>query len=181
MDSGDAQHQLAFEAPIRRKSVFMEVGLVDEEDVRGQRSPVPASWKHPKPKRLRPARTVRFRSKNDVFEHPSAAAQNDDDDDWETDSESDDDDNLPRIPPRQDVWSHKIYRLAMLAVVLAAMLPILQISSVSSIGVRGGVIPQTSIKPRVSRLEGRQDSTQVCRRWAGQCKILARATLSNKI
>ena len=167
----DAQPQpAATEAPVRRKSVFMEVGLVDEEHVRGQRSPVPALMKNTKSKRSRPGRTVRFRSKNDIFEGPSLDAESDEDY-WETDSESEDEETFPQVHTRQDVASsHKIYRLGVLAALLGLMLPFLQISSVPIIGVRGGVIRQSSTDLNVAQLESRQDSTQVCRRWAGQCK-----------
>lgn len=167
----DTTHpQPTSEAPTRRKSVFTEVGLLDEEHMRRERSPTPSILKHPRPNYLRPARRVRFRSKNDVFEDQDAHACNDDQD-WETDTESDEDDPFPRIQPRQGVMSHKLYRLAILTVVLALMLPLVQISSITPLGVCGGVIPQTSIEPTVSRLDKRQD-TQVCRRWAGQCRSL---------
>ncbi|KAL5392693.1 hypothetical protein DPSP01_000396 [Paraphaeosphaeria sporulosa] len=171
MDS--AHDQPPFAAPTRRKSVFLEVGLVDEEQVRSERSPAPSIDKHARPRHLRPARTVRFRSKNDVFEDKRATAQSDDD--WETDTESDDDDTFPRIQPRQNMVSQKVYRLALFALVLALMLPILQISSISPQGVRAGVIPQTSIEPTVAQLGARQDSgsnTQVCKRWAGQSAVV---------
>lgn len=175
--------QPAFEAPTRRKSVFMEVGLVDEEQVRNERSPAPSIVKHLRSKHSRPARRVRFRSKNDVFEDMDNDASFDDE--WETDSESDDDDTFPQIPNRQNMVSQKVYRLGMLAVLLALMLPVLQISSISPIGVRGGVIPQTSIEPTLSRLDSRQDSDpseNVCKRWAGQCRfssVLAQVDQAN--
>ena len=149
--------------------MFMEVGLVDEEHVRRQRTPISALVKQSKSKRSRPGRTVRFRSKNDVFEAPSLDAQSEEDG-WETDSESEDEETFPQIHTRQDVLSHKIYRLGLLAALLGLMLPFLQISSVPSIGVRGGVIRQSSTEANVAQLDSRQDSTQVCRRWAGQSK-----------
>ena len=152
--------------------MFLEIGLVDEEVMQRERSPAPTILKQPKAKHLRPARTVRFRSKNDIFGEQDADAHEDEDDAWETDTESDEDDALPRIQSRHSAVSHKLYRLGMLALVLALMLPIVQISSATSIGVRGGAIPKASIEPTVSRLETRQDSTQVCRRWAGQCRLL---------
>jgi hypothetical protein len=151
----------------------MEVGLVDEEQVRSERSPAPSVVNPVRPRHLRPARTVRFRSKNDVFEDTRAIAQSDDD--WETDTESDEDDTFPRIRPRQTMVSPKLYRLGMFALLLALMLPILQVSSISPQGVRAGVIPQASIEPTVAQLGARQDSgsgTDVCKRWAGQCKLL---------
>lgn len=166
----DAQPQsAASEAPVRRKSVFMEVGLVDEEHVRGQRSPVPALTKNTRSRRSRPGRTVRFRSKNDIFEEPILEAESYEDY-WETDSESEDEETFPQMQTRQDVASHKMYRLGLLAALLGLMLPFLQISSVPIIGVRGGVIRQSSTDLNVAQLDSRQDSTQVCRRWAGQCK-----------
>jgi hypothetical protein len=116
---------------------------------------------------------VRFRSKNDVFEDTRAIAQSDDD--WETDTESDEDDTFPRMRPRQTMVSQKVYRLGTFALLLALMLPILQVSSLSAQGVRAGVIPSTSIEPTVAQLDARQDSgsdTDVCKRWAGQCNLL---------
>lgn len=171
---GSAHDQPALKAPTRRKSVFLEVGLVDEEQARSERSPAPSIVKHATPRHLRPARTVRFRSKNDVFEDNRATAQFDDDNDWETDTESDDDDPFPRTQPRQNMVSQKVYRLGLFALILALMLPILHVSSLVPQGVRAGVIPQTSIEPRVTQLSARQDSgsdTQVCKRWAGQCRF----------
>lgn len=167
-----AHDQPAFKAPPRRKSVFMEVGLVDEEQIRRERSPAPSVVKHARPRQLRPARTVRFRSKDDVFEDERATAQSDDS--WETDTESNEDDAFPQTQPRQNMLSQKLYRLGLFALILALMLPILQVSSMSPRGVRAGVIPQTSIEPTLSQLGARQDSgsdTQVCKRWAGQCRL----------
>ncbi|KAL1595223.1 hypothetical protein SLS60_009911 [Paraconiothyrium brasiliense] len=168
MDS--TQPQPAFEAPTRRKSVFMEVGLVDEEQVRSERSPAPSIAKHARPRHMRPARTVRFRSKDSILGLKDAIAQSDND--WETDTDSDEDDTIPRIQPSQNMVSPKVYRLGMLTVLLALMLPILQITSMSPQGVRAGVIPQTSIEPTVSRLDGRDSTTDVCKRWAGQSAVV---------
>ncbi|KAJ4347129.1 uncharacterized protein N0V89_011067 [Didymosphaeria variabile] len=148
----------------------MEVGLVDEEQVRSERSPAPSIIKHATQRHLRPARAVRFRSKDSIFELKDAIAQSDDG--WETDTDSDEDDTIPRIQPQQNAMSQKVYRLGMLTVLLALMLPILQMCSMSPQGVRAGVIPQTSIEPTVSRLDRRDSSTDVCKRWAGQSAVV---------
>ncbi|KAL5402367.1 hypothetical protein PMIN04_012997, partial [Paraphaeosphaeria minitans] len=171
MDS--AYHQPAFAAPTRRKSVFLEVGLVDEDQVRSERSPAPRIVQHARPSHPRPARTVRFRSKNDIFEGERATAQSDEG--WDTDTKSDEDDSFPRMQPQQNMVSQKVYRLGLLTLVLVLMLPILQIGSISPHGVRAGLIPQTWIEPAVAQLGARQNSDsdiEVCKRWAGQSAVV---------
>lgn len=161
----------ALKPPQRRKSVFMEVGLVDEETVRRERSPAPTLIQDPSPNRLRPSRAVRFRSQNDVFDEREEELASDQ---WDSvDEEEDEYDSIATstVQPTPNPFTHsKIYRLGLLTVILALMLPVLQMNPIPSMGVRGGVIPRDSIEyTENKRLVKRQDtSTEVCKRWAGQ-------------
>jgi hypothetical protein len=158
----------------RRKSVFTEVGLLDEQVVPLERSPMPGHGL----RTLRPARTVRFRSQNDVFyeeKEEEAGDHSDDDHDWESVSDSDND--LARnetIQIRPNPTYTKLCRLGLIAIVLALMLPILQIDAIVPVGVKGGVIPQNAIEYlEDGSFRKREDtSTTACKRWSGQCMLL---------
>lgn len=151
----------------RRRSIFTEVGLVDEDTVRDDRSPAPiaTTFKH-----LRPARTVRFRSRNSVF----GEAEKDDESDWE--SVVDEDEAQPAAvlsPPSR--MPLRLYRLGIFAFVLAMMLPIFSMNPISRFGVRGGTIPRSTIEAQAARsvLVKRDDtSTDACKRWAGQSTVV---------
>jgi hypothetical protein len=165
--------QPALEVSGRRRSVFLEVGLVDEETLRRDRSPTPTLTFGSKSSTSR-TRAVRFQSKNDIFHDRDDGS---DDDDWECASDAGND-----VDPSETTQRHptlgpsRLYRLGFLAVVLGLMLAVFQIGTVAPVGVEGGVIPRESIK-HMDRpwLEKREDSqTDVCTRWAGQCKAQSR-------
>jgi len=163
--------QPALNGPSRRKSVFLEVGLVDEETSQRERSPAPVLISVHNPKKLR-ARAVRFRSKNDIFQEGDDAS---DDDGWESASECDEDsdeDTFESTQMRTALGRPRIYRLGFMAVVLGLMLSVFQVGTVAPMGVKGGVIPRESIEyTDISHFEKREDTqTDVCTRWAGQCK-----------
>jgi hypothetical protein len=162
--------QPALNAPTRRKSVFLEVGLVDEETLRKERNPAPALISNRNPKKSR-ARAVRFRSKNDIFQEEGDAS---DEYDWESASDSDSDaDAFEPTQMRTTLGQPRIYRLGFLAIILGLTLSMLQIGTVAPVGVKGGVIPRESIEfSDISQFGKREDTqTDVCTRWAGQCKL----------
>jgi hypothetical protein len=158
-------------APGRRQSIFTEVGLVDELTMKHTRSPAPiaTTFKH-----LRPARTVRFRSQNSIF----GETEKDDESDWE--SIIDDDEpakalSAPTALPAPSTMPLRFYRLGIFAFVLAVMLPILSMSPISRVGVRGGTIPRSTIdaQPERSMVVKREDTpVDACKRWAGQSTIV---------
>jgi hypothetical protein len=161
--------QAALNAPSRRKSVFLEVGLVDEETLRRERSPAPAMISNHNLNKPR-ARAVRFRSKNNIFQEGDDAS---DDDGWESASDSDSDEgDFDSTQMRTALGRPRIYRLGFLAVVLGLMMSVFQMGTVAPVGVKGGVIPRESIEyTDISQFEKREDTqTNVCTRWAGQCK-----------
>ncbi|KAF1963235.1 hypothetical protein CC80DRAFT_530146 [Byssothecium circinans] len=166
--------QAAHNVPGRRKSVFTEVGLVDDEVVRRERSPAPILLVDPKPRRT----TVRFRSQNDVLDGREDRAREKMDhgsvDDWESASDSDSDIDRHVTPKIQSKSYTKLYRLGLLALLLVLMLPVLQINTIVLGGVKGGVIPQDAIRSaRRLELEKRDDSqVEVCKRWAGQSAVV---------
>lgn len=163
--------QPAAQAPGRRKSVFMEVGLVDEAQLRRERSPAPILIANPSPKRLRPTRVVRFRSQHDVIGQKEEN-QLEENDEWESASDADDIDYNTLASRRsyasQPVFGSKLYRVGLFALVLAFMLPVLQSSPLSAVGAKGGVIPRATIDPYIAKRE--DTNTNICKRWSHQCK-----------
>lgn len=155
----------------RRRSIFTEVGLIDEDTARDARSPAPimTTFKH-----VRPARTVRFRSRNSIF----GDQEKDDESDWESVMDEDESDTRPITPtalPAQSTMPLRFYRLGIFACVLAIMLPILSMSPMSRVGVRGDTIPRSTIEaqPERSMVVKRDNSpTEACKRWAGQSTIV---------
>ncbi|KAH7115308.1 kelch repeat protein-like protein [Dendryphion nanum] len=159
--------QPAVEASGRRKSVFAEVGLVDEATIRRERSPAPILLSEQKRKRFRPSRIVRFRSRNDVFEEDDEEAQSDS----ETTEDGNDYERAAAMKIRLVPANSMMYRAALLALVLAMMLPILQINPASLIGVKGGAIPRQTIES-VQVVKREDTDTNICKRWAHQATIV---------
>jgi hypothetical protein len=161
----------------RRRSIFTEVGLVDEDTMRDVRSPAPnaTTFKH-----LRPARTVRFRSHNSIFgeKEKEKEKESGDESDWESVVDEDESNTAittPIVLPSQSTMPLRLYRLGIFALVLAIMLPILSISPISRVGVRGGMIPRSTIEaqPERSVVVKRDDSpVDACKRWAGQSTVV---------
>jgi hypothetical protein len=166
--------QPAHNAAGRRKSVFLEVGLVDEGTVQRERSPAPALITERNPRKPR-ARAVRFRSKNDIFQEGNDEGNDVSNDDWESASDSDSDIDDQTTPMRTAVGRSRIHRLGFLAVVLGVMLSVFQVGTIAPLGVKGGVIPRHSIEDANSPQFWKRDDTQtdVCTRWSGQCKSSA--------
>ncbi|KAI5373259.1 hypothetical protein J4E82_008016 [Alternaria postmessia] len=162
--------QPATRAEGRRMSTFTEVGLVDENRIQEERSPVPTHGKSLR--RLRPAKMLRFRSTNSIF-NADGERLADDEDDWESCDEDDANDSY--ITTSQSFMPTKLYRFGLFSVLLALMLPIIQLNPLKHIGVRGGTIPTHAIQANSERsmLVRREDSpTDACRRWSGQSAVV---------
>jgi hypothetical protein len=152
-------------------SIFTEVGLVDENKIKEERSPVPTHGETLK--RLRPAKMLRFRSTNSIF-NAEGERLADDEDDWESVCD-DDEANESYTTTSQSFMPTRLYRLGLFSVLLALMLPIIQLNPLKHIGVRGGAIPTHAIQANVERsmLARREDSpTDACRRWSGQSAVV---------
>ena len=159
----------------------MEVGLVDEEIFRRQAT-MPILMPNPSPKRVRPVQRVRFRSKTDIFEEEKKS-----EDEWEDvydadsgDSTAEDDGTLLTMTLRPNTYTRtysRLYRLGILAFLLAVTLPLLQNNPVvgdnghTLFGARGGVIPSTpaDYMEEDEELLRRGDTpTDICTRWSHQ-------------
>ena len=159
------QEEPTLYAPERRKSVFTEVGLVDETTVRRERSPAPILISSSGPKRLRPARMVRFRSKNDVHVEQDESG-------WESASDTEDADYetvaaMKLQSTRPLISSSKSLRVALLALVLALMVPVLHTKPLNMVGAKAGVIPRQTIDPSMVKRD--DTDTNICKRWSHQC------------
>ena len=153
----------------------MEVGLIDEATIKRERSPAPTLIPDPTPRRLRPARLVRFRSQAEIFEEKVGK---DVDSEWDSTSDGEDADHetlaSARLHPDQHMIAYsKMYRLGLLAVILALLLPLLQLNPISVIGVKGGASPQRPANyVEGTKIVKREDTnTVICKRWSHQCKF----------
>jgi hypothetical protein len=156
-----------------RRSIFTEVGLIDKHTINTKRSPAPILVTGQPLRQQRPSRTVRFRSKNSIFGGEDGFEEVDDESDWE--SVEDEDEASQPITTPYTVSNSKLYRAGLFAVVLALMLPILQMISIAPFSVNASSIPQGSISSLAERstLVQRADSqTEVCKRWSGQSAIV---------
>lgn len=156
----------------RRMSVFTEVGLVDEERIKEERSPVRDSGHSFK--KLRPAKMLRFRSRSDVINEMDEERS---ESDWE--SVDEDEQYKPTtttstttVPASTYVMPMKLYRIGLCSLVLALVFPLLQLNL---LGVRASTIPRASIDAESSHasLAKRDDSpTDACKRFSGQSAIV---------
>jgi hypothetical protein len=159
----------------RRRSIFTEVGLIDEHTIHTKRSPAPILVTEHALRQQRPSRTVRFRSRNSVFGEENGIDEVNDESDWE----SVDEDEITR-PTSSSLSTHtmtssRLYRAGFFAVVLALMLPIIQMISIAPLSVYGSSIPRasiTSVAERSTLLERADSSTDVCKRWSGQSAVV---------
>lgn len=157
------------QSAMRRKSVFMEVGLVDEDTVRRERSPTiasPTTILDPSPRRLRLTKSVHFRSKHDILGEEDEEVSGDSE--WESGSDSEESNwTGAQLHSRSSVVDNpKMFRLGLLVLALILMLPALQISSIYPIGARASAIPAA----RIDTIAKREDTdVNVCKRWAHQC------------
>jgi hypothetical protein len=149
----------------------MEVGLVDEATMRRERCAAPTLIPDPSPKRLRPARTVRFRSQHDILGEEKV--EDTENSDIESSSDEEDDGTLATMKirsPRPVFGDAKLFRMGLFALALVLMLPVLQMSPSPLLGARAGVIPAE----RIDAVEKREDTNKVvCKRWAHQCMCSA--------
>jgi len=159
----------------------MEVGLVNEETFRRQAT-TPILIPNLSPKRVRPVHHVRFRSKTDIFEEEekSESEWGDVDDTNSDHSTAEDDGTLSTMALRPNTHIRtysRLYRLGILAFLLAVTLPLLQNNPVvgdnghTLFGARGGAVPSTPVEymEEVAEFLRRGDTpTDVCTRWSHQ-------------
>lgn len=94
---------------------------------------------------------------------------------WES---VDEEDEVTRPNSRASAYAlsnSRLYRAGFFAIVLALMLPIIQMVSFAPLRVYGSTIPRASITAIAERstLVDRADSpTDVCKRWSGQSAIV---------
>jgi hypothetical protein len=148
----------------RRKSAFLETGLFDNDC----QPPLPSR------KSTRPALKVRFRSKNDIFEHTS------EDDLWEDSGDSDAESQTHVMTPLvvsqsgPTSMSSLIRRLSLVALVLATVIPIAQLSPFAGgerpiLGATGVPVAEQPEPIFDEVLSKRDDSpTDYCKRWSQQ-------------
>lgn len=162
--------------PPRRKSVFAEVGLVDEETIRRERSPTPSSITDPAAQRLRIPKSVRFECAHNALGDKQMGRSNDNE--WESDSDGDETElvALGGTKLQHTMFANSsVYRLGLFALALVLMLPILQTNPLFSFGVKAAAIPAESLEAAMVKREDTQ--TQVCKRWAHQCRSRTIAVL----
>jgi hypothetical protein len=172
-----AQPHPVLKAPRRRTSVFVEVGLVDNASMRRERN-LPPLASEPNSKRLRPARVVRFRSQNEIFEgrKEEDIQQESESDEPESDDCAIDEDEADyestttmSLPSPAPVFTNsKMYRAGLLVLVLAMMLPMLNTSPIQ--GRRDGVVPRQTLDPYVVRRDDTNPNT--CIRFSHQCMLM---------
>lgn len=173
MEMERVRPQAAANAHGRRMSIFTEVGLVDEERIREERSPIRTHGQSLR--RLRPAKMLRFRSRNDVI---NETKEDDDESDWESvydEDEESDTLSATTVMPTTYTMPMKLYRLGLFSIILAMLLPIIQLGPIARMGVRGGIIPRAMIQADAghSLLVSREDSpTNTCKRWSGQTAVV---------
>jgi hypothetical protein len=165
----------------RRRSIFTEVGLVDEHTIRKERSPAPILITEQALRQIRPSRTVRFRSRNSVFGAKDGIDEVDDESDWESVEDENDEFRSTTLSATSSI-SHsisnsKLYRAGLFTIVLALMLPFIQMISIAPLGVYGGSIPRerpgiTAVTERSTLVERADSQTDVCKRWSGQSAIV---------
>lgn len=156
----------------RRKSAFVEIGLVDQ-------NPIPSAA------RARPRKALRFNSTPDIFEYTDAEASD------SSDTEDSDKPSLSAEDYDQDLTLEAerlarrraelrqgatMYRLSVAGLVLAILVPLMHGSpwlgsapSVPGIGVTGGPLRRDPAGPILDpvKVERRDDSpTDFCFRWA---------------
>lgn len=163
----------------RRKSVFQEVGLDDFV--------APPTSRRELQLPRRPSQAVRFRSQDDVhvierYDHNDMSHNNSHPEDKQSARDLPSAVSMSLASPLPTGSSSIMYRIGTMAVLLAAVVPWLQSSSLLGHAslplqpVSGGPIPGSQVRSDESvSLERRQKSpTDVCFRWAQQCEYRSR-------
>jgi hypothetical protein len=160
----------------RRRSIFTEVGLIDEHTINTKRSPAPILITEQALRQQRPARSVRFRSRNSVFSGQDGIEEVNGESDWESVDEEDEEiQPTPTSSMTHTISNSKLYRAGLFTIVLALMLPLLQMISIAPLSVYGSSIPRasiTSVAERSTLVERADSQTDVCKRWSGQSAIV---------
>lgn len=95
--------------------------------------------------------------------------------DWESVDEEEEVTRLNSTSPSHTITDSRLYRAGFFAIVLALMLPIIQMISVAPLSVYGSTIPRasiTSVAERSTLVERADSPTGVCKRWSGQSAIV---------
>lgn len=173
MDMEQTQSPSLASGASRRMSIFAEVGLLGEEQIREERRPIQTHGQSLK--RMRPAQMLRFRSRHDII---NESKEEDHESDWESVCDQDDADvsiSPKPIVPASYAMSTKLYRLSLFSVILALLLPLLQLNPMARFGVRADTVSTASIQaePEHSLLLARDNSpTDACKRWSGQTAVV---------
>ena len=100
----------------------------------------------------------------------------DDESDWESVDEEDEGSQPTSTNSITHMISNsRLYRAGLLTIVLALLLPIIQMVSIAPLGVHGSSIPRasiTSVAERSTLVERADSQTDVCKRWSGQSAIV---------
>ncbi|KAF2996412.1 hypothetical protein E8E13_002203 [Curvularia kusanoi] len=154
----------------RRRSIFTEVGLIDEHTITTKRSPAPILVTGQALRQQRPSRTVRFRSRNSVFGGKDAFEEVNDESDWESVEEEDGASQQATTGSiTYTIPNSKLYRAGLFAIVLALMLPVIQMISIAPFSANASSIPRgsiTSVAERSTLMERADSPTDVCKRWS---------------
>jgi hypothetical protein len=152
----------------RRKSAFRETGLFDDECE-------PSS---PTNIQMRPALKVRFRSKNEVFEHTLNDGQGEEAVESDAESEPQRVSAIPVVTQAgSSSMSSLINRLSLVALVLAIVIPIAQLTPLGGnnhpiLGATGVPIAEQPEPIFDEVLSKRADATDYCKRWSQQSRCL---------
>lgn len=156
----------------RRKSVFAEVGLVDEDTIRRERCPTPTLIPDPSSQRLRVPKSVRFQCQHNIL-GDKQTRRSENESEWESDSDTEESEwkALGNMKLQPTMFANsKLYRLGLFALALVLILPILQTNPLFSLGAKAAAVPAERIDASIARREDTQ--TQVCKRWAHQSTVV---------
>jgi hypothetical protein len=174
-DANRRPYSSAMQEPRRRKSVFAEVGLVDEDTIRRERCPTPTLIPDPRSQRLQPPKTVRFHCQHSILGEEQTG-RSEESSEWDSDSDTEKRGwealEGMKLSCQTMFPNSKLYRLGLFALALVLVLPILQTNPLFSLGARAAAIPGERIDASLAKRE--DTNTQVCKRWAHQCTYSVR-------
>ncbi|KAF2743865.1 hypothetical protein M011DRAFT_461326 [Sporormia fimetaria CBS 119925] len=153
----------------RRKSVFTEVGLVDEATARNERCPPPSLTSQDPSGRPRRVKSVRFRSQDSVL---SGRVGKDKRPSNDLSGDSTQDMGNTKRNMTIPVHPAKLLKLGLLLVALVFTLhvPRFPTSLFSSMGAKARALPVDAVDASIIKRE--DTNTQVCKRWAHQSAIV---------
>lgn len=112
-----------------------------------------------------------------MFGGQDGVEEADDESDWESVDEEDVDssESTSQIPITHTISNSRLYRAGLFTIVLALMLPIIQMISIAPLSAHGSSIPRgsiTSLAERSTLVERADSQTDVCKRWSGQSAVV---------